>query len=78
MHVKWFGAEEPAGFTSAWTHWRFFGGEPQVLPQAERVLAGLCDLRLPLTLSADDCRAIAAVIRGALAGPSAEGGAAAV
>jgi len=47
---------------------RTFGGEPQVLPQAERVLAGLCDLRLPLTLSPDDCRAIAAVIRGALAG----------
>jgi dTDP-4-amino-4,6-dideoxygalactose transaminase len=67
VHVKWFGADEPVGFTSVWTHWRFFGGEPQSLPQAERVLAGLCDLRLPLTLSRDDCGAIASVIREALA-----------
>lgn len=70
VHVKWFGADEPVGFTSAWTHWRFFGGEPQSLPQAGRVLAGLCDLRLPLTLTQPDCRDIAAVIRGALAGAS--------
>ncbi len=68
LHIKWFGAEQPVGFTSVWTHWRFFGGEPQVLPQAERVLAGLCDLRLPLTLSEDDCRRIGAVVQGALAG----------
>lgn len=73
LHIKWFGADEPVGFTSAWSHWRFFGGQPQELPQAERVLAGLCDLRLPLTLSADDCQAIAAVIRGALATASSGG-----
>ena len=22
VHIKWFGAEQPAGFTSAWQHWR--------------------------------------------------------
>lgn len=71
VHVKWFGADEPIGFTSAWTHWRFFGSEPQVLPQAERVLAGLCDLRLPLTLTQGDCGAIAAVIRAGLEAASA-------
>jgi hypothetical protein len=38
-HIKWFGADEPVGFTSAWTHWRYFG-EPQSLPNADRVLAG--------------------------------------
>ena len=65
VHVKWFGADEPAGFTSVWTHWRYFS-EAQSLPQAERVLGGLCDMRLPLTLTQRDCEAIAGVIRRAL------------
>jgi dTDP-4-amino-4,6-dideoxygalactose transaminase len=65
LHIKWFGADEPVGFTSIWTHWRYFG-EPQRLPNAEHVLGGLCDLRLPLALSESDCRNIAAVIRAAL------------
>jgi dTDP-4-amino-4,6-dideoxygalactose transaminase len=62
LHIKWFGADEPVGFTSVWTHWRYFG-EPQSLPQAERVLRGLCDLRLPLMLSQDDCAAMGGVVR---------------
>jgi dTDP-4-amino-4,6-dideoxygalactose transaminase len=66
LHIKWFGADEPIGFTSVWTHWRYFG-EPQSLPNADRVLGGLCDLRLPLSLSESDCRMIAAVIHQALA-----------
>ena len=66
IHIKWFGADEPKGFTSVWQHWRFFG-EAQVLPNAERVMAGLCDMRLPLTLSEADCLAIAAVVRDSLA-----------
>jgi dTDP-4-amino-4,6-dideoxygalactose transaminase len=65
VHVKWFGAEAPAGFTSAWGHWQFIN-ETQQLPNAGRVLAGLCDLRLPLTLTHDDCIAIAAVLRAAM------------
>jgi dTDP-4-amino-4,6-dideoxygalactose transaminase len=62
VHIKWFGADDPVGFTSVWTHWRYFG-EAQSLPNAERVLGGLCDMRLPLTLSQGDCEAIAAVVR---------------
>jgi dTDP-4-amino-4,6-dideoxygalactose transaminase len=65
VHVKWFGADEPIGFTSVWTHWRFFGNQ-QSLPQAERVLAGLCDIRLPLTLTRDDCAALAGAMRDAM------------
>ena len=65
VHVKWFGADEPVGFTSVWTHWRYFG-EPQALLNAERVLGGLCDMRLPLTLSRADCEAIAGVVRAAV------------
>ena len=62
VFVKWFGAEEPKGFTSVWQHWRFFG-DAQVLPNAERVLGRLCDMRLPLSLSQSDCSAITNVIR---------------
>jgi dTDP-4-amino-4,6-dideoxygalactose transaminase len=67
VHVKWFGAQEPAGFTSVWTHWRFFDNQ-QSLPQAERVLEGLCDMRLPLALTRADCQAIAGVMREAMDG----------
>jgi hypothetical protein len=66
LHVKWFGAEAPAGFTSVWSHWQFMGVAPQ-LPNAGRVLGGLCDLRLPLTLSRDNCLAIAETLRAAMA-----------
>ena len=65
LNIKWFGAPEPLGFTSAWSHWRY-ATEPQTLPNAARVLAGLCDIRIPLTLTQDDCRSIVAVIRAAL------------
>lgn len=65
VHIKWFGADQPVGFTSVWTHWRYFG-QAQSLPHAEQVLGGLCDMRLPLFLSEADCDAIAATIRLAL------------
>ena len=73
VHIKWFGAPAPKGFTSVWQHWRYFA-EEQSVPNAERILAVLCDMRLPLTLTHGDCIAIAAVICEALksnAGPHA-------
>ena len=66
VHVKWFGASTPIGFTSAWAHWQFIGGD-QHLRHADRVLGGLCDLRVPLTLSQADCIAMADVLRTAMA-----------
>ena len=66
VHVKWFGAPDPAGFTSRHDHWRYIGtGAP--VPQADRVLQGLCDIRLPSWLSSEDCTTIAAVLREAMA-----------
>ncbi|MBS1304224.1 DegT/DnrJ/EryC1/StrS family aminotransferase [Loktanella sp. SALINAS62] len=59
--LKWFGAPDPAGFTSRYDHWRYAASEP--LPDSDRVLAGLLDMRLPLTLSVDDCALIARIIR---------------
>ena len=65
VNLKWFGAPVPVGFTSAWSDWRYLPGE-QDLPQAARVMAGLCDLRIPLTLSRADCTHIAEVIAAAI------------
>jgi hypothetical protein len=62
VFIKWFGAGDPKGFTSVWQHWRYFD-QPQRLPNAERVLGSLCDMRLPLTLTEADCLAIARIIR---------------
>jgi dTDP-4-amino-4,6-dideoxygalactose transaminase len=61
VHVKWFGDDEPVGFTSRHDHWRYLQ-HPSMTPQADRILAGLCDLRLPVWLTEADCRAVAAVI----------------
>ena len=62
---RWCGADAPVGFTSVWRHWRYFG-DPQTLPQAEKLMGGLCDMWLPLTLTQADCAAIGAVPCGAL------------
>jgi dTDP-4-amino-4,6-dideoxygalactose transaminase len=66
VHVKWFGVEDPVGFTSRHDHWRYIAATVDV-PCADAVLHGLCDLRLPLWLSQEDCQTIAAVLRGAMA-----------
>ena len=65
--MKWFGANEPVAFTSRYDHWRY--ASPQVLPQTDRILKGLIDMRLPLTFSVDDVALIGRIIRAeALAG----------
>jgi hypothetical protein len=61
VELKWFGAEEPVGFTSRYDSWRY-APVPQ-LPRTDRVLAGLVDMRLPLTFSLEDCALIARIIR---------------
>jgi dTDP-4-amino-4,6-dideoxygalactose transaminase len=60
VELKWFGAPDPQGYTSAYRHWRFAGPAP--LPRTDAVLAGLLDMRLPLTFSLDDCRLIARIL----------------
>lgn len=65
VNVKWFGGAEPVGFTSSWSHWRYVD-DAQSVPVAREVLAVLCDLRIPLTLTNDDCERIAAAIGQAL------------
>lgn len=60
VELKWFGAAEPAGFTSRYDSWRYAPG-PR-LAQTDRVLAGLLDLRLPLTFTLADADQIARII----------------
>ena len=63
--VKWFGQAQPVGFTSRYDHWRY--ASEQTLHATTKVLKGLCDMRIPLTMSLDDCAVVAEIIRGALA-----------
>ncbi len=60
VELKWFGAADPQGFTSRYSHWRY--AAPEVLPQTDRVLAGLIDMRLPLTFAPGDVAQIARII----------------
>ncbi len=60
VELKWFGATDPQGFTSRYAHWRY--AAPEVLPQTDRVLAGLIDMRLPLTFVPEDVAQIARII----------------
>lgn len=60
VELKWFGAERAAGFTSNHRHWGYV--DRQVLPRTDRVLAGLLDMRLPLTFSLEDCDIIARIL----------------
>lgn len=61
VELKWFGAPEPAGFTSRHDSWRYAGR--QDLPKTDEVLATLLDLRLPLSFSEADVAQIARIIR---------------
>ena len=61
VELKWFGGAEPSGFTSRYDSWRYAPIDP--MPSSDRILAGLLDMRLPLTFSLEDCALIARIIR---------------
>ncbi|WP_299736205.1 aminotransferase class I/II-fold pyridoxal phosphate-dependent enzyme [uncultured Roseobacter sp.] len=61
VELKWFGGAEPAGFTSRYDSWRY--AETPAMPKTDRVLAGIVDMRVPLTFSLEDCALIARIIR---------------
>ncbi|MEQ8895663.1 MAG: aminotransferase class I/II-fold pyridoxal phosphate-dependent enzyme [Roseovarius sp.] len=60
IELKWFGAAQPDGFTSAHPSWRYVTA--QDLPRTDRILATLFDMRLPLSFSEADCTLIAELI----------------
>jgi dTDP-4-amino-4,6-dideoxygalactose transaminase len=61
VELKWFGGAEPAGFTSRYDSWRYAPSSP--MPDSDRVLRGIVDMRLPLTFAEEDCALIARIIR---------------
>lgn len=61
VELKWFGAAEPVAFTSRYDSWTYAPSAP--MPETDRILHGLIDMRLPLTFSLDDCALIARIIR---------------
>ncbi|HYF06944.1 MAG TPA: DegT/DnrJ/EryC1/StrS family aminotransferase, partial [Acetobacteraceae bacterium] len=65
VHLKWFGAREAEGYTSAPAHWQHLR-DARTPPATAAVLARLCDMRIPLTLSEADCDIVAEVVAGAL------------
>ena len=62
VEIKWFGGEEPVGFTSSYESWQYIAERP-VLERTRKILDFLCDIRIPLTFSTEDCRTVAAVIK---------------
>ncbi|WP_428928587.1 DegT/DnrJ/EryC1/StrS family aminotransferase [Marinibacterium sp. SX1] len=61
VELKWFGAPEPAAFTSTYGHWKYAPSDP--LPESDRILRAILDMRVPLTFSEEDCALIARIIR---------------
>jgi len=62
VQLKWFGRSDPRGFTSLYNHWQYIAGG-QSLPKTEAILARLCDMRIPTSLTLDECHIIVAIIR---------------
>jgi dTDP-4-amino-4,6-dideoxygalactose transaminase len=61
VELKWFGAADPVAFTSRYAHWAY--AKPAPMPQTDVVLAGLIDMRLPLTFTLEDAAMIARIIK---------------
>jgi len=58
--IKWFGRDEPMGYTSQYHHWEYL--QKQSLPETTEVLSTTCDMRIPLGLGEADCDAIATTV----------------
>ncbi|MDC0136470.1 DegT/DnrJ/EryC1/StrS family aminotransferase [Sulfitobacter sp.] len=61
VELKWFGNAEPVGFTSRYDSWRYVNAP--AMPASDKVLAGIVDMRVPLTFTLEDCAQIARIIR---------------
>ena len=62
--LKWFGAEQPVGFTSRFDHWRY--APEQAVPRAAEVLSTMIDMRIPLAMTSTQADQIVDAIADAL------------
>ena len=60
VELKWFGAADPVGFTSRYDSWTYAPSAP--MPESDRILHGIMDMRVPLTFSLEDCAFVAKII----------------
>ena len=60
VELKWFGKDEPHGFTSKYDSWKYIPA--QEMAKSDRIITSTLDMRLPLTFSVKDCRLIATII----------------
>ena len=60
LKIKWFGAPKAIGFTSTYKHWTYLDNKD--LSQTDQLLAKLCDIRLPSTLTSKDCKTISSIL----------------
>jgi dTDP-4-amino-4,6-dideoxygalactose transaminase len=60
VEIKWFGNENPIGFTSNHKSWKYIS--QQKLEKSDHILSSLFDLRIPLTFSPEDCLLISEII----------------
>ena len=60
VELKWFGNDDPNGFTSNHKSWKYVS--QQQLNKSDNILSSLFDLRLPLTFSIDDCIHLSKII----------------
>lgn len=65
VFIKWFGNQQAVGFTSRYDHWRY--AEEQSLGSTNQILNGLCDMRIPLSMTLDQCDLVAKILVGAFA-----------
>jgi dTDP-4-amino-4,6-dideoxygalactose transaminase len=70
VHIKWFGAAVPTGFTSDYRSWAY--AERPALPRTNAILARLFDIRVPLALPVDRCADVVEIVAYALATAAAE------
>jgi len=60
VELKWFGNDDPNGFTSNHKSWKYVS--QQQLNKSDDILSSLFDLRLPLTFSLSDCKHLSEII----------------
>jgi len=60
VELKWFGNDDPSGFTSNHKSWKYVS--QQQLNISDDILSSLFDLRLPLTFSLEDCMHLSKII----------------
>ena len=70
VELKWFGSQDPQGFTSRYDSWRYLGDAPE-LPKTLEILKNTLDMRIPLTFHLQDMATITGIIANELGNTSA-------